>query len=234
MKNPENFDYDKKKPANIKKYVLQNEQVSNKDEDYNKIMNEPPLIKGIDFKQNTSTKIKKANKSKSKTNISKDKMKINNSKLSFKSTVDKKEKTNNKINDNVSNISETKNLIKINETEKEDLGFIMPTLPETEIIEPDEPLPEEDILPNQNFCKNYVSNLLIPIKQEIDPNILSGVESGLNKVLVTLQDDLEENKLEINQEQKNVNEIKNDINKSSMIPKYPVANFEYCKTNKSN
>ena len=226
MKNPENFDYDKKKPANIKKYVLQNEQVSNKDEDYNKIMNEPPLIKGIDFKQNTSTKIKKANKSKSKTNISKDKMKINNSKLSFKSTVDKKEKTNNKINDNVTNISETKNLIKINETEKEDLGFIMPTLPETEIIEPDEPLPEEDILPNQNFCKNYVSNLLIPIKQEIDPNILSGVESGLNKVLVTLQDDLEENKLEINQEQKNVNEIKNDINKSSMIPKYPVANFE--------
>ena len=226
MKNPENFDYDKKKPANIKKYVLQNEQVSNKDEDYNKIMNEPPLIKGIDFKQNTSTKIKKANKSKSKTNISKDKMKINNSKLSFKSTVDKKEKTNNKINDNVSNISETKNLIKINETEKEDLGFIMPTLPETEIIEPDEPLPEEDILPNQNFCKNYVSNLLIPIKQEIDPNILSGVEIGLNKVLVTLQDDLEENKLEINQEQKNVNEIKNDINKSSMIPKYPVANFE--------
>ena len=226
MRNPENFDYDKKKPANIKKYVLQNEQVSNKDEDYNKIMNEPPLIKGIDFKQNTSTKIKKANKSKSKTNISKDKMKINNSKLSFKSTVDKKEKTNNKINDNVSNISEAQNLIKINETEKEDLGFIMPTLPETEIIEPDEPLPEEDILPNQNFCKNYVSNLLIPIKQEIDPNILSGVESGLNKVLVTLQDDLEENKLEINQEQKNVNEIKNDINKSSMIPKYPVANFE--------
>ena len=226
MRNPENFDYDKKKPANIKKYVLQNEQVSNKDEDYNKIMNEPPLIKGIDFKQNTSTKIKKTNKSKSKTNISKDKMKINNSKLSFKSTVDKKEKTNNKINDNVTNISETKNLIKINETEKEDLGFIMPTLPETEIIEPDEPLPEEDILPNQNFCKNYVSNLLIPIKQEIDPNILSGVEIGLNKVLVTLQDDLEENKLEINQEQKNVNEIKNDINKSSMIPKYPVANFE--------
>ena len=226
MKNLENFDYDKKKPTNIKKYVLQNEQTSNKDEDYNKIINEPPLIKGLDFKQNTSTKMKKTSKSKSKTNISKDKMKINNSKLSFKSTVDKKEKICNKINDNASNISETKNLLKINETEKDDLGIIMPTLPETEIIEPDEPLPEEAILPNQNFCKNYVSNLLIPIKQEIDPNILSGVEIGLNKVLVTLQDDLEENKLEINQEQKNVNEIKNDINKSSMIPKYPVANFE--------
>ena len=226
MKNPEKFDYDKKKPESTKKYVLQKEQISNKDEDYNKIINEPPLIKALDFNQSTSSKMKKTNKSKSKTNIPKDKMKINNSKLSFKSTVDKKEKTNNKISDSISNISETKNLIKINETEKEDLGIIMPTLPETEIIEPDEPLPEEGILPNQNFCKNYVSNLLIPIKQEIDPNILSGVESGLNKVLITLQDDLEENKLEINQEQKNVNEIRNDINKSSTIPKYPVANFE--------
>ena len=226
MKNPEKFDYDKKKPESTKKYVLQKEQISNKDEDYNKIINEPPLIKALDFNQSTSSKMKKTNKSKSKTNIPKDKMKINNSKLSFKSTVDKKEKTNNKISDSISNISETKNLIKINETEKEDLGIIMPTLSETEIIEPDEPLPEETILPNQNFCKNYVSNLLIPIKKEIDPNILSGVESGLNKVLITLQDDLEENKLEINQEQKNVNEIRNDINKSSTIPKCPVANFE--------
>ena len=134
-----------------------------------------------------------------------------------------------KINiDIISNISEikTKNIIKEDEPLKEDIGIILTTLPESEVIEPDEPLPEEGKVQNPNFCKNYISNLLNPIKLEIDPNILSGVELGLNKILYTLQDDMEEKKLEINPEQKNVNEIKKSNNNASMIGKGPVVNFE--------
>ena len=226
MKNPKNFDYDKQKPFKIKQYVIQNETESNND-DYNK----PPLIKGIEVTQGRSTKFQKTNKSFNKSTLSKNKLKINNSKISFKKTVDKNEKSINKnIEDNISNISEikkNKNIIKDNDSQKDDIGILIPTLPETEVIEPDEPFPEEDKVPNPNFCKNYVSNLLSPIKAEIEPSILSGVEIGLNKILLTIQDDLEEKKFEINPETKNVNEIRNfNNNNSSMIPKYPVANFE--------
>ena len=226
MKNPKNFDYDKQKPFKTKQYVIQNETQSNND-DYNK----PPLIKGIEVTQGPSTKFQKTNKSFNKSTLSKNKLKINNSKISFKKTVDKNEKSINKnIEDNISNISEikkNKNIIKDNDSQKDDIGILIPTLPETEIIEPDEPFPEEDKVPNPNFCKNYVSNLLNPIKAEIEPTILSGVEIGLNKILLTIQDDLEEKKFEINPETKNVNEIRNfNNNNTSMIPKYPTANFE--------
>ena len=47
---------------------------------------------------------------------------------------------------------------------------------------------------------------------------------GLNKILVTVQDDMEEKKLEIAPEQKNVSEIKKA--NSSLIPRYPVVNYE--------
>ena len=226
MKNPKDFDYDKQKPTSIKKYILQNESETNKD-DINKVYSEPPLIKGIEVNQGSPSKVLKSNKSQSKTNVSK-KIKVNNSKLSFKNTGDKKNKTTNKDSDKISSISEIKpkNLIKEEEPPKEDIGIILPTLPETEIIEPDEPLPEEGKIQNPNFCKNYISNLLNPIKQKIDPNILSGVEIGLNSILYTLQDDMEEKKLEINPEQKSVNEIRKSNNNASMIGKGPVVNFE--------
>ena len=226
MKNPKNFDYDKKKPGSTKEYIIQKEFESDKD-DINKVFKEPPLIKAIEVNQG-STKIKKTNNSSSKTSVSKNKIKINNSKLSVKKTVDKKEKEKliNQNLDNISNISEIKkNIIKDNDSQKEDIGIILPTLPETEIIEPDEPLIEEDKMPNPSFCKNYISNLLNPIKKEIDPSILNGVESGLNKILITIQDDMEENKIQINPEQKNIDEIKKQ-NNISMIPKYPSANIE--------
>ena len=227
MKNPKNFDYDKQKPFSTKQYIIQKESESNKD-DINKFLNEPPLIKGIEISQGPPTKTKKANKSVSKSSIVKKNIKINNSKLTFKKTVDKKEKEKEK-SDEISNISEAKNTPNSNKdniSQKEELNIIIPTLPETEIIEPEEPLPEEDKVPNPNFCKNYISNLLNPIKEEIDPGILNGVEIGLNKILITLQDDMEENKLEINPEQKNVNEIKKvNLNNTSMIPKR-TANIE--------
>ena len=231
MKNPKNFDYDKQKPSSTKKYILQNESDTDKD-DINKVYSEPPLIKAIEINQDLPSKVLKTNKSQNKTNVSKNKIKVNNSKLSFKKTVDKKEKEKdkaiNKDSDNISNISEIKpkNIIKEDEPLKEDIGIILTTLPESEVIEPDEPLPEEGKVQNPNFCKNYISNLLNPIKLEIDPNILSGVELGLNKILYTLQDDMEEKKLEINPEQKNVNEIKKSNNNASMIGKGPVVNFE--------
>ena len=225
MKNPKNFDFDKKKPSSTKQYVIQKE-LENNEEDINKIFNQPPLIKAIEVSQPPPTKSKKTNKSLNKSSLSKKKMKINNSKQTFKKTVDKKEKSTNADFDNISNISEIKNIVKDSDSQKEDIGIIIPDLPETEIIEPDEPLEEEDKIPNPNFCKNYISNLLNPIKEEIDPNILSGVEIGLNKILITVQEDLEEKKLEINPEQKNVNEIRQFNNNTSMIPKYPTANFE--------
>ena len=227
MKNPKNFDFDKQKPNSTKQYIIQKESESDID-DINKIFNNPPLIKAIEVKQGSHSKLKKVNKSVSKSTIGKNKMKINDSKLSFKKTVDKKEKIQNL--DDISNISEiknSKNIIKDSDSQKDDLGIILPTLPESEVIEPDEPLAEEDKVPNPSFCKNYISNLLNPIKLEIDPSILSGVEMGLNKILITVQDDMEENKLEINPAQKNINEIKkSNSNNASMIPKYPTANFE--------
>ena len=228
MKNPKNFDYDKQKPNNTKQYIIQKGSESIND-DVDKIFNEPPLIKAIEVKQGPPCKLKKTNKSVSKSTLGKNKMKINDSKLSFKKTVDKKEKIQNL--DDISNISEIKNskniIIKDIGSQKDDIGIIIPTLPESEIIGPDEPMPEEDKVPNPSFCKNYISNMLNPIKLEIDPSILNGVEMGLNKILITVQDDMEENKLEINPEQKNVNELaKLNANNTSMIPKYPTANFE--------
>ena len=223
MRNPKNFDYDKQKPFITKPCLIKSETESNNDE-YKK----PPLIKGVEITQ--GEKSPKTNKSSiNKSSLSKNKLKINNSKVSYKKTVDKREKSVNQNIDDISSLSEikkNKNIIKDSDSQKDDIEIIIPTLPETEIIEPDEPLREEDKFPNPNFCKYYVSNLLNPIKAEIEPSILSGVEIGLNKILLNIQDDLEEKKFEINPDTKSVNEIKNNMNNASMIPKYPAANYE--------
>ena len=229
MKNSKNFDYDKKRPSFSKKYVMQTE-TDLKNEDYNKIFNEPPLIKGIQLTQDVKPKKStKTSKSVSKTSLLNNKNKI-------KITSNLQPKLNSK--DKETNIEETKSLnnMKINNDigiqigleneveEKNDIDIIIPSLPDDEIIEPEEPLPEEGKMPNPSFCKRYISNLLNPSKEEIDPNILSGVEIGLNKVLMSLQEDFEDNKIIVGQESINTEDfIKFRQNSSSILPS---ANFE--------
>ena len=229
MKNSKNFDYDKKRPSFSKKYVMQTE-TDLKNEDYNKIFNEPPLIKGIQLTQDVKPKKStKTSKSVSKTSLLNNKNKI-------KITSNLKPKSNSK--DKKTNIEETKSLnnMKINNDigiqkgleneveEKNDIDIIIPSLPDDEIIEPEEPLPEEGKMPNPSFCKRYISNLLNPSKEEIDPNILSGVEIGLNKVLMSLQEDFEDNKIIVGQESINTEDFKKFRQNSSSI--LPSANFE--------
>ena len=216
MKNAKNFDYDKKKPSSQKKYIIQSETHS-KNDDYVQMFKEPPLVKGIEITQDTKNKKSvKTSKSVSRTSL----------KLNTKI----KPKSNSK--DKESSISDIKSMNNIGiqieqEEEKNDNNIpdiIIPSLPDDEIIEPEEPLPEEGKIPNPNFCKNYVYNLLNPSKEEIDPNIYSGVGLGLNKVLLSVQDDLDENKIEIGQEPLNIEDIKKFKLNSSLINSNP--NFE--------
>ena len=216
MKNAKNFDYDKKKPSSQKKYIIQSETHS-KNDDYIQMFKEPPLVKGIEITQDTKNKKSvKTSKSVSRTSL----------KLNTKI----KPKSNSK--DKESSISDIKSMNNIGiqieqEEEKNDNNIpdiIIPSLPDDEIIEPEEPLPEEGKIPNPNFCKNYVYNLLNPSKEEIDPNIYSGVGLGLNKVLLSVQDDLDENKIEIGQEPLNIEDIKKFKLNSSLINSNP--NFE--------
>ena len=225
MKNAKNFDYDKKRPSLAKKYIInQKEKETNKD-DYEQIFSEPPLVKGIEVGQNTTKKNpKKTSKSVSKTSLVLNKNKIKLNKTNKSNSKDKE-------SDKISNISDIKCLNKNNKTNvlenaedipKDDIGLdiIIPSLPDDEIISPEEPLPEEGKVPNPSFCKNYISNLLTPSKEEIDPNILTGVGVGLNKVLMSVQEELEDNKIEVGKEPLNVEDIKKFklTNTSSMIP----------------
>ena len=216
MKNAKNFDYDKKKPSSQKKYIIQSETHS-KNDDYVQMFKEPPLVKGIEITQDTKNK-KSVKTSKS---VSRTSLKLN-TKIKPKSNSKDKEST-------ISDIKSMNNIgIQIEqEEEKNDNNIpdiIIPSLPDDEIIEPEEPLPEEGKIPNPNFCKNYVYNLLNPSKEEIDPNIYSGVGLGLNKVLLSVQDDLDENKIEIGQEPLNIEDIKKFKLNSSLINSNP--NFE--------
>ena len=234
MKKLKNFDYDKKRPSLDKKYIIQTE--SEKDpnkEDYIQMFSEPPLIKGMENAQRqNSKKSTKTSKSVSKTSLSinnKQKIKLNNPKKKNKSN--SKEKEINTEETKSLNTNKLNNSIGIQsgfdeEKEKEnDIDIIIPSLPDTEIIEPEEPLPEEGKVPNPSFCKNYVYNLLIPSKEEIDPNILSGVGNGLNQVLMSIYDDMEDNVIEIGKEPLNVEEIKNfKLNSSNNI--LPNPNYE--------
>lgn len=216
MKNAKNFDYDKKKPSSQKKYIIQSETHS-KNDDYIQMFKEPPLVKGIEITQETKNK-KSVKTSKS---VSRTSLKLN-TKIKPKSNSKDKESI-------ISDIKSMNNIgIQIEqEEEKNDNNIpdiIIPSLPDDEIIEPEEPLPEEGKIPNPNFCKNYVYNLLNPSKEEIDPNIYSGVGLGLNKVLLSVQDDLDENKIEIGQEPLNIEDIKKFKLNSSLINSNP--NFE--------
>ena len=225
MKNAKNFDYDKKRPSLAKKYIInQKEKETNKD-DYEQIFSEPPLVKGIEVGQNT----KKKNPKKTSKSVSKTSLVLNKNKIKLNKT--NKSNSKDKESDKISNISDIKSLNQNNKTNvlenaedipKDDIGLdiIIPSLPDDEIISPEEPLPEEGKVPNPSFCKNYISNLLTPSKEEIDPNILTGVGVGLNKVLMSVQEELEDNKIEVGKEPLNVEDIKKFKlnNTSSMIP----------------
>jgi len=231
MKNSKNFDYDKKRPSLAKKYIIQTESGAN-EEDYEKMFNEPPLIKGLETtKSQITNKSIKTSKSVSKTSVaSKNKTKI---KHNIKNKSNPKDKESNISETELKNNNHQKNSIGIQsgqdeekekDIENENIGIIIPSLPDTEIVEPEEPLPEEGKVPNPSFCKNYISNLLSPAKEEIDPNILSGVGIGLNKVLMSIQEDLADDLIEVGKEPLNVEDIKKfNLNSSSIAPN---PNFE--------
>ena len=88
---------------------------------------------------------------------------------------------------------------------------IITTLPESEIISPDLPL-EETKIPNKNISKNLIENILEKHKSEINVGIIDKVESSLNNVMENIHDDIQEEKLQIKNNDKHVNDLsKNNI-----------------------
>ena len=88
---------------------------------------------------------------------------------------------------------------------------IIITLPENEIISPDLPL-EETKIPNKNISKNLIENILEKHKSEINVGIIDKVESSLNNVMENIHDDIQEDKLQIKNNDKHVNDLsKNNI-----------------------
>ena len=120
-----------------------------------------------------------------------------------------KEKKGKDINKN--NKSETTQ-INLDEQNKEEAKTpIIVSLPESEIISPDVPL-EEEKKPNVNFSKNLVENIYEKQKSEINIGIIDGVENGLNSVLEDIHDDIQENKIKIQNVEKHLNDqSKNNI-----------------------
>ena len=111
-------------------------------------------------------------------------------------------------------------IIKISEevqVKPEELKFekrqenIIITLPETEIISPEIPL-DEDKKPNLNFSKNLLGNMYDKQKSETNIGIIDGVEIGLNSVMDDIHEDIQENKIQINDKKQKLNEqSKNNI-----------------------
>ena len=88
---------------------------------------------------------------------------------------------------------------------------IIISLPETEIISPEIPL-DEDKKPNLNFSKNLLGNMYDKQKSETNIGIIDGVEIGLNNVMNDIHEDIQENKIQINDKKQKLNEqSKNNI-----------------------
>ena len=95
---------------------------------------------------------------------------------------------------------------KLEEPKKEEAPEnVIITLPESEIISPDLPL-DEDKKQNSNFSKNLVENIYEKQKTEINIGIIDGVEIGLNSVMEDIHDDLQENKIKVENMKQNFNE----------------------------
>ena len=88
---------------------------------------------------------------------------------------------------------------------------IIISLPETEIISPEIHL-DEDKKPNLNFSKNLLGNMYDKQKSETNIGIIDGVEIGLNSVMDDIHEDIQENKIQINDKKQKLNEqSKNNI-----------------------
>ena len=199
MKKEKEFDYDKKRP-NFQKYNIKNlpEMKKEKTEDLSSLFNQPPLIKGIEITQGDS--------------ILNPKKKNNIKIINIPKTT-----TNNKTIEKPNTNEITKKEEKEKNIEESKVNISTINLPETEILIPDIPL-EEGKKPNINFCKNLVGNILEKQKSEINIGIIDGVETGLNNVMTAVQDDIQENKLEIKDIKKNLNELtKNNISINNRI-----------------
>ena len=95
---------------------------------------------------------------------------------------------------------------KLEEPKKEEAPEnVIITLPESEIISPDLPL-DEDKKQNSNFSKNLVENIYEKQKTEINFGIIDGVEIGLNSVMEDIHDDIQENKIKVENMKQNFNE----------------------------
>ena len=95
---------------------------------------------------------------------------------------------------------------KLEEPKKEEAPEnVIITLPESEIISPDLPL-DEDKKQNSNFSKNLVENIYEKQKSEINSGIIDGVEIGLNSVMEDIHDDIQENKIKVENMKQNFNE----------------------------
>ena len=101
--------------------------------------------------------------------------------------------------------------VKLEELKNEKPENIVISLPETEIISPDIPLIEEKN-PNTNFSKSLLGNMHNKQKSEINIGIIDGVEIGINSVMDDIHDDMQENKIQINEKKQKLNELsKNNI-----------------------
>ena len=204
MKNAKEFDYNKKKPIS-QQFKIKNphEMKKEKTEDLSSIFNQPPLIKGIEVTQGKDFSL---NQNKKKSNIIKE-----------------EEKKEIKLNDDNKNENIEDKYVNNKDEEQKDDGIISPTLPESEIINPDIPLNEENIKPNINFCRNLIENIYDQKKEEVNADIIDAVETGMNNVMSEVQSDFQENKLQIKNVKSHINDLtKNNI---SSIDKN-LGNFE--------
>ena len=117
-----------------------------------------------------------------------------------------------KVKDNNNNKKSETTQINFDEPKKEETKTqIIVSLPESEIISPDLPL-EEEKKPNSNFSKNLVENIYEKQKSEINIGIIDGVENGLISVLEDIHDDIQENKIKVQNVEKHLNDqSKNNI-----------------------
>ena len=78
-------------------------------------------------------------------------------------------------------------------------------LSENEIIKNDIPLNPKK--PNKTFGNNYLENKFNLIKDDIQPEIINGINEGIDSILEEIKLCLERDELEINPEQKLINDI---------------------------
>ena len=109
---------------------------------------------------------------------------------------------NSKNNENKSN-NNSQNLNTEIETLKENEKEI--NLSDDEILKNDIPLKLKK--PNNSFGINYLENEYNKLKNDIQPEIINGINEGIDKILNEIKLNFENNELEINSDKKKINEI---------------------------